>query len=52
MAEPGQKPVQAIAAGASFVAETQLPPSWMLKPLDHLAHNVGSIENAQLPNLA
>jgi hypothetical protein len=48
VAEPGQKPMQAIAAGASFVADPQLPPSSMLKPLDHLAHNVGSIgKNAQ-----
>jgi hypothetical protein len=45
--------MQAITAGTSFVAEPQLPPSSLLKPLDHLAHNVGSIgKNAQLPNLA
>jgi hypothetical protein len=44
--------MQAKPAGASFVAEPQLPPSSLLEPLDHLAHNVGSIgENAQLPNL-
>src|ERR1700753_3836987 len=44
--------MQAITAGASFVADPHLPPCSMLKPLDHLAHNVGSIgKNAQLPNL-
>jgi hypothetical protein len=48
--KPGQEPMQAIAAGARFVAEPQLPPS-ALKALDHLAQHIGAIdEGAQLPN--
>jgi hypothetical protein len=44
--------MQPITARACFVAEPQ-PPARSLKPLDHLAHNVGSIgKNTQLPNLA